>query len=72
MDDTNSLNINTMLLSCNSLYNSYFIANINSLNMIQHTIALCFNILGNGWFMSREEGLLFDIISTLFFTYYFY
>lgn len=67
-----------MVLSCNILYNSYVIANINSLNMIaninslnmtQHTIVLCFNILGNGWFMSREERLLFDIISALFFTY---
>lgn len=53
MDDTNSINI-TMVFHCNILYNSYFIANINSLNMTQHTTALNFNILGNGWFMSER------------------
>lgn len=37
MDDANSLNI--MFLHCNILHNSYFIANNNSLNMTQHTIA---------------------------------
>lgn len=43
-----------MVLHCNILCKSYFIADINSLNMTQHTAALSFNILGNGWFMSER------------------
>lgn len=53
MDDTNSLNI-TQWFCIVIFSNSYFVANINSLNMTQQTIALRFNILGNGGLCQRD------------------
>lgn len=53
VDDVNSIN-KTMGFHYNILYNSYFIANIDCLNVTQHITALSFNILGNGWFTSER------------------